>query len=112
MGKHVTHGPVLFYNQEREKWEAVCDKGFNDNSATLVCQELGFELGKSIGGSAYGKIYEDVYENKTFSCEADSKTITSCMRDGQCNNTDLYASVVCFKNRSQPLDNCKRLFLY
>jgi len=44
VGKHITHGPVLYYNQKKDSWEAICDKGFNNFSADLVCQELGFHV--------------------------------------------------------------------
>ena len=28
-----------------KKWGTVCDEGFNDNSAKVVCKSLGFEEG-------------------------------------------------------------------
>ncbi|XP_060571753.1 deleted in malignant brain tumors 1 protein-like isoform X2 [Ruditapes philippinarum] len=103
VGRTVSHGPVLYYNSDKNTWEAVCDKGFNDYSAKLVCQDLGFDDGKSISGSAYGKIYEDILENKTLSCGEDSKTIESCLREGPCNQSDFYASAACFKKIDLPL---------
>ena len=81
----------------------MCDKGFNDYSAKLVCQDLGFDDGKSISGSAYGKIYEDILENKTLSCGEDSRTIDSCLHEGPCNESDFYASAACFKKIDLPL---------
>lgn len=103
VGKHITHGPVLYYNADKNNWEAVCDKGFTDYSAALVCQDLGFSTGKAIHGSAYGKIYEDIMENKTLSCDEDSKTVESCLKEGPCNQSDFYASVACFKSQDLPL---------
>lgn len=103
VGKHINHGPVLYFNAKKNHWEAVCDKGFTDDSARLVCKDLGFDEGKSILGSAYGKIYEDILENKTLTCSEDSKTVESCLVDGPCNQSDFYASVACFKSNDLPL---------
>lgn len=105
VGKHINHGPVLYYNKKnKNNWEAVCDSGFNDYSASLVCQDLGFNSGKSIGGSAYGKIYEDIFENMTLSCNEDSKSIEDCLMEGPCNQSAYYASVACFKTKDLPLN--------
>lgn len=103
VGNHITNGPVLYYNEVNSTWEAICDKGFNDFSATLVCNSLGFDAGKSIKGSAYGKIYEDIMINKTLSCDEDSMTIESCLKPGPCGEDDFYASVACFTKKELPL---------
>ncbi|XP_052791481.1 deleted in malignant brain tumors 1 protein-like isoform X3 [Mya arenaria] len=104
VGKHITNGPVLYYDKDRSVWEAVCDNGFTDYSAELVCKELGFAGGRAILSSAYGKIYEDIMENKTLSCNEKSTSIEECLAEGECNQTDNYASVACFKEQDPPLN--------
>ena len=101
VGKHVTNGPVLYYDEKTGVWEAICDEDFNDFSATLVCQDLGFSSGRAILASAYGKIFEDILENKTLPCKQTDKshdTVDGCLTStpGRCNQTSNYASVVCF----------------
>ena len=101
VGKHITNGPVLYYSETTSVWEAVCDGGFNDYSATLVCQDLGFSLGRAILASAFGKIFEDMLENKTLPCRESvptDRTIDGCFTHSisYCNQTSNYASVVCF----------------
>ncbi|XP_052276945.1 deleted in malignant brain tumors 1 protein-like isoform X3 [Dreissena polymorpha] len=103
VGKHITNGPVLYFDSTRNVWEAVCDKGFNDNSATLVCKELGFDTGRAILSSAFGTIHEEIFENNTLSCSEDATSIDQCLMAGQCNQSDSYASVACYMNSDLPL---------
>jgi len=41
---HVLQGCLLGIKYDK-KWGTVCDEGFNDNSAKVVCKSLGFEEG-------------------------------------------------------------------
>ena len=113
VGKHITNGPVLYYTEDGQ-WEAICDEGFTDYSAQLVCSDLGFSMGRAILGSAYGKIFEDIMENKTLPCRQDVSyhdSVNNCLRDspGKCNQSSDYASVVCFDddNRNKADDYSK-----
>ena len=110
VGKHITNGPVLYYNEKDSIWQAICDVDFNDYSATLVCQDLGYTSGRAILGSAYGKIFEDIFENKTMPCRqmvSSHDSVDGCLTDspGKCNQSSNYASVVCFDEKTQKMAN-------
>ncbi|KAL3866131.1 hypothetical protein ACJMK2_043461, partial [Sinanodonta woodiana] len=96
VGKSVNHGSVQYYNKEKKVWESICANNFDDNSAKVVCRELGFMTGKSICCSAYGRIYEDILVNKTMQCTGRENLVDECLKPGACNSTDFYASVMCF----------------
>ena len=51
MGQEVTSGNVQGLLMFKDG--TVCDDGFNDRSATLICQEMGFEGAVSWLGGRY-----------------------------------------------------------
>ena len=63
---HVLQGCLLGIKYDK-KWGTVCDEGFNDNSAKVVCKSLGFEEGGvaanrvAVGMGIY--IYMNIYIN-------------------------------------------------
>ncbi|XP_052098351.1 deleted in malignant brain tumors 1 protein-like [Mytilus californianus] len=94
VGTEVKHGPVMIYYNE--SWSVVCDKGFTDQSAKVVCKELGFEDGKAVTGSAYGKTFDLVLKNKSLICQGNEKDALKCLTSSDCGRYDNYASVMCY----------------
>ena len=95
VGPEASDGPVmLFFNNS---WNVVCDKGFTDMSAKVVCKELGFDDGKAVVGSAYGKTYDLVLKNKSLICQGQEKDALECLQNSDCGPYNNYASVMCFK---------------
>ncbi|XP_021368435.1 deleted in malignant brain tumors 1 protein-like [Mizuhopecten yessoensis] len=92
-GKLAHTGAVMLYRNNT--WLRVCDTGFNDQSARLVCQELGYTDGRAMCCSAYGRTTEQVQTNYTLRCSGQEKSVPECLREEKC-VSDQYASVVCF----------------
>ena len=52
-GGGATYGRVeIFYNKE---WGTICDNGWDDHEAAIVCRHLGFSGGLSKTGGSYGQ---------------------------------------------------------
>ena len=64
---HVLQGCLLGIKYDK-KWGTVCDEGFNDNSAKVVCKSLGFEEGGvaanrvAVGMGTHIYVYIYIYE--------------------------------------------------
>ena len=97
-GRNNGNGTVLFYH--KSNWWLVCDEGFDDITAKIVCRELGFVDGYSICCSAYGKVYEDMLANYTLRCSGNEDSIQDCLREERCNSS-YYASAVCFSSHQE-----------
>ncbi|XP_046574468.1 LOW QUALITY PROTEIN: deleted in malignant brain tumors 1 protein-like [Haliotis rubra] len=98
VGRSIQHGGVLW--NQRGDWHYVCDTGFNDMSARVVCQSLGFKDGRSICCSAYGNTNsynKDIITNMTLRCTGEEESISECMITEDC-VSKMYASVVCSDN--------------
>lgn len=93
IGGSSNNGAVLLY--KNRDWYRVCDDGFTDMSARVVCQELGYVDGRAICCSAYGKTRNIILTNYTISCTGRERSVDECIRQETCNSTS-YASVVCF----------------
>ncbi|KAK6180370.1 hypothetical protein SNE40_012539 [Patella caerulea] len=100
VGKTVNNGPVMI--NEGGDWFRVCDKGFDDKAASVVCRELNYTDGKAICCSAYGKtaFSTAILHNKTVRCTGEEKFVKDCLRVEKC-DSDYYASVVCFENEKE-----------
>ncbi|VDI52977.1 deleted in malignant brain tumors 1 protein [Mytilus galloprovincialis] len=94
-----SNGAVLYYHNRT--WLRVCDTGFTDMSARVVCEELGYTDGQAICCSAFGKTSEPVLTNYTLRCTGREKSVTECLREEQC-ESDQYASVMCFNETKIP----------
>lgn len=92
-GKLAHTGAVLLY--QNRTWLRVCDTGFTDLSARLVCQELGYTDGRAMCCSAYGRTKDTIQLNYTMRCLGEEKSIPECLRQEKCESAQ-YASVVCF----------------
>lgn len=103
-----SNGAVLYYHNRT--WLRVCDTGFTDMSARVVCEELGYTDGQAICCSAFGKTSEPVLTNYTLRCTGREKSVTECLREEQC-ESDQYASVMCFNETKIP-DKGKHFILY
>lgn len=91
-------GGVEVYNKEQRKWYGICDTGFSNAAATVVCRSLGLDYvdGRAINGSAYGNISGEVlYTN--VKCSGKEKDFTECTYDFNKTRCDsgMYASVMC-----------------
>ena len=69
----------VLYNKQ---WGTVCDVGFNQKSANILCRSLGYGIAESfIGRSAYGrgigKIWLQLKE-----CEGNERSIHECDHNG------------------------------
>lgn len=95
-GENVRHGPVLLYKDK--KWWTICDRGFTDMNAKVVCRELGYVDGRSICCSAYGEIPEKIMANKSLSCDGSEQSATECLIESKCGPYSTYASVVCLNS--------------
>lgn len=84
---------MLYQNQT---WLRVCDTGFNDNAARVVCRELGYRDGRAICCSAYGAVSEKYIQmNYTLRCNGRESSVDECLQEEACDTAN-YSSVVCF----------------
>ena len=74
-------------------WYLLCDDGFTDHAAALVCQELGFPYGYASCCSAEGPLSIPIWMNHTLDC-ASGTHVEECLRENVCTRRS-YASVSC-----------------
>ncbi|XP_052829164.1 deleted in malignant brain tumors 1 protein isoform X2 [Octopus bimaculoides] len=96
ISKEISRGPVVVYRNSNN-WHLVCETGFNDLSARVVCHQLGYMDGRAVCCSAYGKVKQAVDQSVTISCQPGDLSLTDCMGRTTCNTTN-YASAICFQN--------------
>ena len=75
-GTSYNEGRVeVYYNDE---WGTVCDDGWDDTDAGVVCRQLGFgSSGTAIGSAAFGNGSGPVFFDGVL-CSGNELTLTSC----------------------------------
>lgn len=99
-GKSVNHGAVnVYYNSS---WHRVCSQDFDDTTARMMCQELGYVDGRAICCSAYGGVRLNYALNLNISvtCHGTESSFKKCIKEQTC-DSDLYASAVCTDDAAQ-----------
>ena len=108
----VTEGFVEIYNTTERKWSLVCDDGFNDRTAEVLCRTMGFESSNAIVVRSpfydifilgYPKMHEQLIEwfwRETFLCDGREEGLEECRRRinyalPECMNTRRYVYVRC-----------------
>ncbi|GAB1605013.1 deleted in malignant brain tumors 1 protein-like isoform X1, partial [Argonauta hians] len=93
------------------KWYRICDDGFDDAAAQVVCRGENLQHGKPIGGSAFGKLNDYPIRMMNIDCKGDEKSILSCNYSWdspeKC-KSGKYASVVC-ANETESTDFAVRI---
>ena len=75
-GSSYNEGRVeVNYNGE---WGTVCDDGWDDTDASVVCRQLGFGLsGTSIGSAGFGQGSGSIWLDSV-TCTGNESTLASC----------------------------------
>ena len=95
----------VYYNGE---WGTVCDDGWDDTDACVVCRQLGFgSSGTAIGSAAFGKGSGSIWLDGV-TCSGNESTLASCGHLGVGITRDCThykdASVICSRNFSKIFD--------
>ena len=65
----------VYYNDE---WGTVCDDGWDDTDAGVVCRQLGYgSLGQSLSSAYFGEGSGPIWLNK-IACTGSESTLASC----------------------------------
>ena len=91
---HMHTGPLIrlvggsSYNEGRVEvnyngeWGTVCDDGWDDTDAGVVCRQLGFgSSGTAIGSAGFGQGSGSIWLDSVF-CTGDEMTLGSCYHAG------------------------------
>ena len=87
------------YNGE---WGTVCDDGWDDTDAGVVCRQLGFgSSGTAIGSASFGQGSESILLSSV-TCSGNEPSITNCVHLGlnvtsSCSHSE-DAGVICSGN--------------
>ncbi|KAL5004337.1 hypothetical protein ScPMuIL_017793 [Solemya velum] len=93
IGRTTDRGAVLYYGDDNE-WYTVCDQGFTEASAQVVCRELGFIGGYPVCCSSHGTVGHSLLPNKTVRCDGTETQVSQCLKEEYC-DTQTYAAVIC-----------------
>lgn len=93
IGRTTDRGAVLYYGDDDE-WYTVCDQGFTEASAQVVCRELGFIGGYPVCCSSHGTVGHSLLPNKTVRCDGTETQVSQCLKEEYC-DTQTYAAVIC-----------------
>ena len=96
-GSSYNEGRVeVYYNG---KWGTVCDDGWDDTDAGVVCRQLGFgSSGTAVGSAGFGQRLGSIWLNSVM-CTGSESTLASCGHLGvgitsSCNHNE-DAGVIC-----------------
>ena len=62
-------------------WGTVCDDGWDDTDASVVCQSLGYSGGKARTGAAFGKGSGEILLDNV-NCNGTERDLTECSHPG------------------------------
>lgn len=108
-------GGVEVFNKKQKKWFGVCDTGFSNAAAKVVCRSLGLDYidGRAINGSAYGNISGEVlYTN--VKCSGEESDFTQCLYDFNRTKcaSGMYVSVMCSNKSIVDTGKIKHVGMY
>ncbi|ESO92591.1 hypothetical protein LOTGIDRAFT_216664 [Lottia gigantea] len=93
LGLNASMGAVEVYVSP--SWLGVCDDGFDDNAAAVVCRTMGYPNGVKLPGSSFGVTDGPIGVTKV-KCSAVMKTFSQCAQTiSRTCPSGLYASVYC-----------------
>lgn len=104
IGRSQSSGPVLIFRDK--DWYLLCDDGFTDHAATLVCQELGFPYGYASCCSADGPLSVPIWMNHTLDCSSGNH-VEECLHEKICARRS-YATVSCSYQPKTTVDTSPR----
>ena len=92
----------VYYNYQ---WGTVCDDGWDDTDAGVVCRQLGFgSSGTAIGSAGFGQGSGSIWLNNV-TCTGSESTLVSCGHHGVGNTRSCYhyedAGVRCSKSSKE-----------
>ncbi|CAD5124263.1 DgyrCDS12557 [Dimorphilus gyrociliatus] len=98
----VAHGLVKIYQDSNtyDNWFKVCNKGFTNKEASVVCRTMGFQYGISFCCNAYG-IDTRAGSMVKISCKYGNESSLSSCKLQSCQDLE-YASVACSHNKILP----------
>ncbi|KAL8597993.1 hypothetical protein ACOMHN_011418 [Nucella lapillus] len=91
-------GRVEVFLAGPNQWGTVCDNNWNDVSATVVCNQLGFATGKAVMRAGFGEGKGEVWLNNV-GCRGNEARIQDCGFDNFNAHTCLHkqdAGAICF----------------
>ena len=93
-GTSEKEGRVEIYWKGR--WSTICDNGWDDNDAVVLCKQLGYSGGSARGGAYFGQGTGPILLNNV-NCSGNESNIFGCDNRYRTNNCDHHqdAGVVC-----------------
>ncbi|XP_036937295.1 scavenger receptor cysteine-rich type 1 protein M160-like isoform X3 [Acanthopagrus latus] len=73
-------------NQSNQWWSLVCEAGFDQQDAEVVCRELGCGAPSVLWGALYGEV-EAPMLTEEFQCEGNESALLDCRSSGSARNT-------------------------
>ena len=94
-GPSVEQGRVEIYYHWQ--WSTICDNGWDDNDAVVVCKQLGYSGGSARSGAYFGEGTGSVILLSNVSCTGNESNIFSCNNSVRKNDCGHHkdAGVVC-----------------
>ena len=77
-GSSYTEGRVEVFYEYYYRWGTVCDDGWDDTDAGVVCRQLGFgSSGTAIGSATFGQGSGSIWLSSV-TCTGNESTLASC----------------------------------